>query len=247
MSSYTYAGLYGPENTTAPGGIPLANTAVTVKPHGSGTLATLYTDRTKATAAANPVFTDAVGNLFFYADPGFYDISANGRTLTVEVGKDVSEPGVSGTPIVRKFPFVYNTASILTGAALYTPTVGDILLDGWIEVDTAWNGTTPKADFGTFTGTTGLLHAANASSVTNLLVADAADSSNAGFIIAGGGAAKISLAQAGAYGGPARYFGKFTVANPIKVCVSQTGANGGADPGASQGAAVLYLITATPT
>jgi hypothetical protein len=39
---------------------------------------------------------------------------------------------------------------------------------------------------------------------------------------------------------------KFTAADPIKVCVSQDGTNTGADPASTQGAGVLYLVTATP-
>lgn len=54
---------------------------------------------------------------------------------------------LGGNVVVRHFPFAYNTPSILTGAALYTPTIGDILLDAWIEIDTAWDGTTPQGDF----------------------------------------------------------------------------------------------------
>lgn len=41
--------------------------------------------------------------------------------------------------------------------------------------------------------------------------------------------------------------GKFTAADAIKVVVSQNGSSTGADPGATQGAAVLYLVTATPS
>lgn len=60
--------------------------------HLDATLATLYTDRTKAAVGPNPVLTDADGNLTFFADPGPYLISGvalgveqAGRAVTVEV------------------------------------------------------------------------------------------------------------------------------------------------------------------
>src|SRR5690348_16524195 len=67
--------------------------------------------------------------------------------------------GGAGSPVVRAFPFAYNTAGILTGHAVYTPAIGDVLLDAWIVITTAWNGTTPLADIGTFVGANGGLFA----------------------------------------------------------------------------------------
>src|SRR5688572_24823540 len=40
---------------------------------GTSTLATLYTDRTKATPADNPLSTNDLGNLPLFADPGDYE------------------------------------------------------------------------------------------------------------------------------------------------------------------------------
>jgi hypothetical protein len=34
---------------------------------------------------------------------------------------------------------------------VYTPTIGDVLFDAWIEVRTPWDGTTPLCDYGVFT------------------------------------------------------------------------------------------------
>src|SRR5205823_4836112 len=36
------------------------------------------------------------------------------------------------------------------GATLYTPMPGEMILDGWIDVIAAWNGTTPMGDLGAF-------------------------------------------------------------------------------------------------
>lgn len=60
--------------------------------------------------------------------------------------------GAAGAPTYRAFPFAFDTADLLTGHAVYTPTVGDLLIDAWIEIDTAWDGTTPFADIGSFVG-----------------------------------------------------------------------------------------------
>jgi hypothetical protein len=74
-----YAGYWGPEgifwSTTK---APAPNTPVTVKNSPSGTLATLYTDETKALTAVNPTSTDSKGNLAFYAEPGRYSLEVAG-------------------------------------------------------------------------------------------------------------------------------------------------------------------------
>ena len=69
---YVYAGQYGPEALISAAGLPQAALTVTVYKADGVTLATLYTDRTKTTTAANPVSTDTNGNLTFFADPGRY-------------------------------------------------------------------------------------------------------------------------------------------------------------------------------
>lgn len=167
-------------------------------------------------------------------------------------------PGGGGSnpatiPVVRKFPFAFNTAGILTGGAVYIPTIGDVLIDAWIEIDTLWDGTTPKADFGTFVGATqGLFSWVGAAPALAL------DASGGGAFTEpqGTGIAFGNISghdhsyQLSVYGttqAAQAVPAKFTAANPIKIVVSQNGAVGGADPGSTQGAAVLYLVTATPT
>jgi len=175
--------------------------------------------------------------------------------------------GSANSPVVRSFPFAFDTPGILTGAALYTPTVEDILLDAWISIGTAWDGTTPRGDFGMFVGTN-FGWAGGAALPYDMMRADTAFS--AGYdTIDGQGLAALAAAfgavqsdmqangpafpsglgvEAGLTtlqgGGVAP--GRITAANPIKVCVSQDGTNTGGDPGSTQGAAILYLVTATP-
>ena len=168
--------------------------------------------------------------------------------------------GSAGSPIVRKFPFGFDTPNLLTGATVYTPTVGDILLDAWIEIDSAWNGTTPFGDFGPFiNGNTGLFaNGPDLPAPCDMTMADS-EPLDTGLLSAlglGGGLdyvqnTVLSYVNAGPShgqtGSGTRLMPlKFTAANPIKVCVSQDGTNTGADPGSSQGSAVLYLVTVTP-
>lgn len=63
---------------------------VTVYLAGTTTLATLYTDRTKATPADNPLTTNDLGNLAIFADPGDYEalVDSTGATLEFTVLPD---------------------------------------------------------------------------------------------------------------------------------------------------------------
>ena len=92
---FTYAGLF-----TAPfidrRGNGQAHIDVTVYEPGTVTPATLYTDRTKTTEADNPFTTDSLGNGQFYADPGEYDLLANGTTVRVFVPEDPEEDSGGG-------------------------------------------------------------------------------------------------------------------------------------------------------
>lgn len=164
-----------------------------------------------------------------------------------------SQPGAA---IVRHFPFTFATAGLATGATIYTPTVGDILLAAWMEVDTAWNGTTPKGDFGSFSAHFGWLGNNNApKDMTHADTTAAWDTDLLNESISAGGASGDMLMSwltnfAFAASPPTDLYRgmpvKFATAAPIKVCVSQNGEDNGGDPVASQGSGVVYLVTATP-
>jgi hypothetical protein len=172
---------------------------------------------------------------------------------------------------------------LLTGHPVYTPTIGDILLDAWFEIETVWNGTTPMGDVGPFPTplVTGLF-ASVIGAVGGAVGAIDFTQGPAGFytaMAAGAGISRLSdvaavLAVADLLGvgqinsvptsgtqylvpfsyPPAPSLGngdrflpaRFTTAEPIKVVVSQDGTITGADPGSTQGAATLYLVTCTP-
>jgi hypothetical protein len=185
----------------------------------------------------------------------------NGDTLTAGVNDVLADLGFAS-------PSTYAGAAI-PGVSVYTPTVGDVLIDAWIEIGTAWDGTTPLGDIGTFTGgdygiwqnlatqplpmsgadiaggALGLLSGTHLSDLAQMaLVAGISADDGNGLLVAAGAA--INLSPTAVSGGFRPLPAKFTTADPIKVCVSQDGTNDGADPASTHGAAVLYLITATP-
>lgn len=89
----TYAGRpVFPAQFIDPFGNAQEGVLMTVYLRGTTTLATLYTDRTKATPTGNPSLTDARGNAFPYVDPGDYDALVNGVTVPFSVLPDWNEP-----------------------------------------------------------------------------------------------------------------------------------------------------------
>lgn len=115
----TFAGLYTEEIFDQSGG-PARNTLVEVRPAGSAALAVLYTDRTKAVAAANPAATDALGNLSVYAEPGMYDFTGNGGTFRDAVDPDPADADASALlgGKVDKDPHVIHASATATAAEL---------------------------------------------------------------------------------------------------------------------------------
>lgn len=207
-----------------------------------------------------------------------YEINGSAGTLAISNVLDgggfgpvtVNGSPINGGAIVRKFPFAFNDLGLAAGKTIYTPTAGDILLDCWVQIDTAWDGTTPFGEVGTFVGAnTGLFALLGAAApldmtVTDTVVPGFGEKIGIGTI---SGAAIASLASVSATfeatgvatpfpisikaglasdAATSRLIPAFLGADPIKVCVSQTGQAGGADPGSTQGAGVVYLVTATP-
>lgn len=136
---------------------------------------------------------------------------------------------VSALPVLVTFPFAYNTASIATGAAVYTPTVGDRLVGAWIEVTTAWDQTL-RADIGGFAGGgAGLFYQTGNGSV-GLTGADVPSTN---------GASMALLATPGNFA----YQPRFLTTDPLLLVVNDTGTYGGTVAVApTQGAATLCLL-----
>lgn len=156
---------------------------------------------------------------------------------------DVS-PNWVGSVIMRyTVPFDTPGLSDGSGVILFTPTVGDEILDIAIRFPTAFDGTTPKCDVGTgVTAATGLF-----GSINYLLAADGANVQGGGdglsYFGGGGGPANLvgAIGYSGQYGTP-----KVTAANPIRVWVTQNGQINGADPASSQGVIEIVFTMGTP-
>lgn len=142
----------------------------------------------------------------------------------------------------------FDDANILTGIDVYDVEEGDIVLDIWVEILTNWDGTTPFMDVGTFDETSvgffagsspGSIDATNEDSTTNGYRwrswgvpphgADLAANNNA-YLAADGNQSRVA---------------PFTITDgghPIQVIVTQDGTSGGADPGSTQGQAIVHVL-----
>jgi hypothetical protein len=137
--AYTLAGQYGAESLISNTGAILPSHSVTVCLHGTMTLATLYTDKTKGTGATNPCFSDAGGNLTFWSSAiGPVDITPLGQsTVTVMVPPDPNDP-VLATPIVpaNGYGITGNTGMTPTPAVGLTSIAGNLASDVSIPANT---------------------------------------------------------------------------------------------------------------
>mgnify|MGYP000981023818 FL=1 len=166
------------------------------------------------------------------AELQFYERAADAN-VTFDDILDGGGTGVefwqNGDYIVKTFKagdFAYN---ILTGAALYTPTVGDWILDAWPVVTTEFNGSSPK-----FT----LIHGSQTLTQNRIEMQLYEGTSLAQ---AGGTIAAYALAAAWDY---TQYVpAKVLTSTPLKIRLDD-GVDG--DPGSTQGAGELWLTIATP-
>lgn len=153
-----------------------------------------------------------------------------------------------GCPVEFYFDFAWNTANLTTGVTVWTPSAADVaaralLIDAHIEVGTAFDGTTPFADISQFTGSLapGGLWSANGSAV---VLGYADDTQGGGGPLNNGDGSNKALAGMTTNYRPVP--ARFTTTDPLLLVVSQDGLKGGADPGASQGAATLFYSIAWP-
>jgi hypothetical protein len=158
---------------------------------------------------------------------------------------------LGGGAIVTHYPFTYQTTGLMvpgTGYGFFTPTVGDVLLDATIIFNTSFNGTSPGFDFGP-TVTTGLFASINNAGPS----AGFADSVLGGGYLRQGQTSFITdlrsvqaqLAGAG-ISQPRVVPGQFTNAQQWKMWVTSNSKSTGANPGSTQGAGTLILVTSTP-
>lgn len=131
-----------------------------------------------------------------------------------------------------KIPFAYNTPNLLTGAPLYIPTPGDILVDAFISVETAWDGIDPVGD---------IRISGSSKSIGNLAAFMDISDKNKGLN------SKLYL------GGPRTLYEnprgiRIVNSDPVVVIVSQFSQNElNIDPGSTTGSGFLYVAVCSPT
>lgn len=165
-------------------------------------------------------------------------------------GKVASTPGAS---ITHKFAFTFATAGLNTGVPIgLTPAIGDYLEDAWVEIDTAFDGTTPFIDVGGFSGSNlgwfgGINAVIDATLAGTVLIATGLLSGSGSN--GAGGVSLLSLSAMGATPPNAgfRYVpAKFTSAIPVLLVLSQNGQKSGTATGSTVGAGVVYVRVNTP-
>ena len=146
-----------------------------------------------------------------------------------------------GVERLYAIPFDHSTGSTALAAGIdirtlgdYVPQVGDVIDDAWFDVTTAFNGTTPLADFGSFSSAEGLFLELNSAAV-DMTAATGAVADNTGIDKIGG--ARLNKVA----GSPLRIVAVSDEPPVIDLVVSETGHKGGTASGATAGAAVLYI------
>jgi hypothetical protein len=151
--------------------------------------------------------------------------------------------------LLGPYHFTFATPGLTTGVALVTLPVGAVIYDVGVEVVTAFDGTTPKADVGTFSSTHGLFDELAAAAVIDLSSADAAVTSNTGLSSATTASwLSTAIGSAGAAGGaaylPALLY--VTAVSTLSLVVSQDGSQGGTAIGGAAGVGNVFVLCATP-
>jgi hypothetical protein len=96
-----FANEWGPQGISYPNGQRAVNRSYTVK--FGGNLIPLFADKDRAVSKPNPGVTDSVGNIFFFANPGTYDLEIDefyDFPITVQLHPDEVLGGGGGPPNV---------------------------------------------------------------------------------------------------------------------------------------------------
>jgi len=165
------------------------------------------------------------------------------------VSKQISGAAINlGNAIVRgPLSFTYATPNLDTGVEFYTPAVGEVLLNAFFMVDTAFSGGSnlALATIGTFVGTTAGFWSSGESGYVPLMYAYY--TIGAGYRYMGYGNQFALASNGSAYDGyPHGAPGVFDDVNPLKLVVTQTALKDGTPIDATQGEARLWIVTAFP-
>lgn len=197
-------------------------------------------------------FTDDAGDVRF---SGVIRMGGTaGQVATVQANGTLAPAAGGGgsSPILHvAFPFAFNTPGLVTGVSItgWTPAVGDVILDGWPEVTTAWDGTTPFADVflngadPVSGGLFSLLVAGEAGyPLCDMTVANTPTSPGCGLVASGNWRLLSGMAGTAPTFTLPGTLDSGAGSGPAKLYLNTTGKPGGSDPGAAQGAAIMHLL-----
>lgn len=111
-----YAGRYGPEGLEYPNGSHAIGRPVRVLSEDGLTTTSLYADRSRVGTLPNPLVTDSLGNISFFAEPGNYICEIDGYQFAITVNEDPDEPATASESSIFMM-----TASALSGHSLVVP------------------------------------------------------------------------------------------------------------------------------
>lgn len=177
--------------------------------------------------------------------PPTYQTNILDETGTVRIDGSTAFT-VNSPQHLRSFAFSHSTASLAAGVPIYTPAVGDVIYDIGICVTTAFNGTTPFLDVGTFNGGNVGLFAELAGAAVDGTKLYAGVTDNAGLSVPNTAPwLQSAVGSAGALGGAAYNSTPIivTAANPLLLVASQDGQKGGTATGATLGSGTVYVFT----
>lgn len=175
----------------------------------------------------------------------------SGGTKILENGTLQFQPNGSGaTPLLlRSFGITFATAGLASGVTIYTPAVGDVIYDIGVGITTAFDGTTPKLDVGTFNGGTDGLFKNLATAAVDGTKVYADVTHNAGLgtpnsvLWLNDAVASHASAGTAAFNPPIMIV---SAANPLLVVASQDGTKGGTAITSTHGVASIFVLSATP-
>lgn len=161
----------------------------------------------------------------------------------------------AGASTVYAYEFTHATPGLNTGVAVWTPAVGDVLVDAWLVIVEEFDGGDPGAcaDIGTFVNSnTGIL-AAWLEEPLNIAGGIDVPVGGDGLIGASNNGRSISAAVlqwsfSRVESNPRSYHWQMTATStdPLKLVVSVDGTIGGDPIQSTQGECYLYLEVATP-
>jgi len=150
--------------------------------------------------------------------------------------------------LLGPFNFAFDTPGLTTGVTLVTLPLGAVIYDVGVSISVAFDGTTPKADVGTFSSTAGLFDEL-AGAAVDLSAADDAVTDNDPLTIShGSNWLAAAIGSVGAAGSAAYLPGALycTDVSTVKLVVSQDGSKGGTAIGGTAGTGAVYVLAATP-